>query len=70
MSRLNGKRRSRLMEVTALPPVHDRSKELLGVIGSRPVLPCYFEVEPLPKRFELSIEEIVALLFVDLGECA
>jgi hypothetical protein len=58
------------MEVDALPPVHDRSKELLGVIGSRPVLPCYFEVEPLPKRFELSIDEIAALLVMDLGERA
>jgi hypothetical protein len=58
------------MEVTALPPVHDRSKELLGVIGSRPVLPCYFEVDPQPRRFELSVDEIVALLVMDVGECA
>ena len=49
-------------DVAALPPVYDRGKELLGVIGLSPVLPCYFEVEPHAQYLELSVEEIRAEL--------
>jgi hypothetical protein len=50
----------------ALPPIYDRSKDMLGVIGSRPVLPCYFEVEPHGKYLELCLEKVAALLVLDL----
>ena len=56
--------------ICTLPPIYDRSKELLGVIGEKPVLPCYFEVEPHAKCLELSVEEVKALLLLDLDECA
>jgi hypothetical protein len=54
--------------VCALPPVYDRSKELLGVIGCRPVLPCYFELRPDGKHLRLNIEEVQALLELDSEE--
>ncbi len=58
----------RIADLSALPPVYDRSKELIGVIGLKPVLPCYFEVEPHMKYLELSLEEIQCLLEMELDE--
>jgi hypothetical protein len=52
----------KLPRICALPPIYDRSKDLLGVMGSRPVLPCYFEVRAGSKHLQLSIEEVRILL--------
>jgi hypothetical protein len=52
----------KLPRICALPPIYDRSKDLLGVMGSRPVLPCYFEVRSEGKHLQLSIEEVRILL--------
>ncbi len=43
-----------------LPADHHR-KQLLGVIGTVPVLPFYFEVEPHPSCLDMSLAEMTWL---------
>jgi hypothetical protein len=60
-------------DITDLPPIHDPHKELLGILGWKPVLPLYAEpapVEPKEDLSEVSIDEIEELLqacFEDYG---
>jgi hypothetical protein len=55
--------------LTDLPPIHGPQKELLGVLGMRPVLPLYAELSPTGCKKDISVDEIEELLEACFEDC-